>query len=343
MSIRTSGVFLLAGLLLFGCKTKPVDQEVEITKPKETPPEVEIVEPQITSPELDGQLLFVTGNNFQILTNDSAVFSANDPFIKMSPGGLISRLISGEVVKITATWPKHSNKTTVFYALGATDDNVDPPFSRFHGKPATDAYVAYKQGWNSLKNGFPDGKNSYFIVMRHADADNGKDYNLLKIGPGPDNWWKSCDSTLARQLNPVGRQRAKIMGDIFRDLKYPITRIVSSEFCRARATAELMKLNIPMVTDGRINHPDYNVSGRSMFSGLVSIINAQPLDHQITLVTTHHPINEMSAVGYLSFPSVSPFNWTGSYLVKVSDGKVISYDGAVSYGMFKLWRDLQVK
>lgn len=330
--------FLFASIVFFGCKTNPIEQEVKITDPKE-----EIPGPEITSPELDGKLLFVTGNNFQVLTSDTAVFSANDPLIKISPSGLINRLTSGEVVEITVTWPRHANKKTKFYALGATDDNVDPPFSRFYGRPATDAYSAYKQGWNALKTGFPDGKNSYFIVMRHADADNGKDYNLLKKGPGPDNWWKSCDSTLARQLNPQGRSRAKIIGEVFKDLKYPIVRVISSEFCRAVSTARLINSDLPIVTDGRINHPDYNISGKTLFSGMVSIINAQPTDHKITLITTHHPINEMNAVGYLSFPNISPFNWTGSYLIKVSDQKVISYEGAVSFGMFKLWRDLNVK
>lgn len=323
-----SSVILI--LMLTNCKTDSVKQDVIVVVPK------------VTSTEFNGALLFVTGKDFQIKTSETAKFSSTDPFIQISPSGVINRIVSGEVAAINITWPEHPTIKTRIFALGATDDTVDPPFSKFQGRQATDAYGSYKQGWETLKS-FPKSDASYAIVLRHADADNGKDYNLLKKGEGPNNWWKSCDSTLARQLSPVGRQRAMTLGVVFKDLSYPISRVVSSEFCRAQATAKLMNLGLPIVTEKSINHPDYNVSGKSLFNGLISILDKQPTDHKITLISTHHPINEIGYLGYLSFPNISPFNWTGAYIVKIDDNKVITYEGAVSYGMFKLWRDLKTK
>ena len=77
--------------------------------------------------------------------------------------------------------------------------------------------------------------------------------------------------------------------------------------------------------------------------GMVAVLAAQPVDNNMTLIIAHHPINELNMVtGYPSFPSVSPFNWTGAYLIKVSPGGAITYEGAASWGMFKAWRDIKL-
>ena len=77
--------------------------------------------------------------------------------------------------------------------------------------------------------------------------------------------------------------------------------------------------------------------------GMTAVLQGQPVDNNMTLVIAHHPINELNAVtGYPSFPSVSPFNWTGAYLIKIETDGTLTYEGAASWGMFKAWRNLKL-
>ena len=299
---------------------------------------------RITSAEYIDSLLFVDKNEFRISASDSATFSSSDASITITSDGLIKRLTSGEVVSIKVKWLRNGNEVTI-YALGATDDNHVNPFIKFHAAASDNPLGQYKQGWKTLQQ-LPLRGESFAIVLRHADADNGKDYNLTHPKEvGPVNWWKSPDSTLARQLNTQGIVRATEIGTVFKDLGYPIVRVVSSEFFRAVRTAQLINAGPTIQIDGRINHPDYIKSGQSLFKGLQHILNEAPADGQMTLISTHHPINEFERekIPVASFPQVSVFNWTGAYFVKISSDKTLTYEGAASYGMFKLWRDFKLK
>jgi phosphohistidine phosphatase SixA len=299
---------------------------------------------KVTSPDYVDSLLFVTSNGYQIQTNDpGATFSATDSHIILTgTKGKIGRLTSAEVVPITITWSDHTTK--IIYALGCTDNNQDMPFVNYQGQLATDCHAAYLQGWQTLEK-LPVSGETYAIVLRHADASDGADWPIKHgVGvPGPANWWESADSTLARQLNPQGVNRATQLGQIFKDLNYPIKRVVTSEFYRARQTATVMNLGITATEDGRINHPTYNLYTPGLFMGMVAVLQGQPVDNNMTLVIAHHPINELNAVtGYPSFPNVSPFNWTAAYLIKIGADGSLTYEGAASWGMFKAWRDLKL-
>jgi phosphohistidine phosphatase SixA len=320
-------VLLFNLLFIFACK-----------EDKKDGPGVEQDTPKITSAGFENDLLFVDSENYQIQTSEPAEFSSVNPIIQISKTGLISRIVSGEVAEIEVTWTNRSNLKTKLYALGAKDDTFDKPYANFHDRLATDPVNCYKQGWKTLRK-LPLTGETYAIVLRHADANVGRDQKRSQI----ENWWKSCDSTLARQLNPQGIKRATEMGKIFKDLKFPIGRVISSEFCRAKSTAELVNTGLPIVTDGRINHPDYNVSGQSLFKGMIAIMKDQPIDNKLTLISTHHPMNESGTSGYPSFPGISPFTWTGAYFIKISADKTITYEGAASYGMFEYWRNLKLK
>jgi phosphohistidine phosphatase SixA len=322
--------FLLIVALYISCK-----------KDKPTPVHTVTKAPKVTSAEYIDSLLFVNTNNYQIAT-DSAVasFSCSDSHIQMSSSGLITRLTSAEVVPITITWKNPKLGTTTIYALGAMDTNQDYPFKSYQGALATDAYASYLQGWKTLQK-LPVAGETYAIVLRHADASCGADFSQVHNYPGPLFWWKSTDSTLARQLNAQGIQRATILGQVFKDLKFPIKRVITSEFYRAIQTGILMNMGPTATQDQRINHPSHNLY--SLYSGMTQIIGEQPIDNQMTLIIAHHPINELQAItGYPSFPAVSPFNWTGAYLIKVETDGTITYEGAASYGMFKCWRDIKV-
>lgn len=328
--------FALVFLFLFqtSCEKK------EVNEPIVNPPEImdnSNADARIKNTNYFKDLLLVDRKNYQIETTEEATFSATGPHVAVSTTGLISRITSGELVVIDITWTKGGGKTKL-YALGATDNDHIKPFSNFHDVPSDDPYKQYLKGWETLRT-FQAAKCTYFIVLRHADADNGKDYKITSSDQGPANWWMSCDNSLARQLNQQGIDRAKELGNVFRDLKLPISRVISSEFCRAVSTAELMDVGPQIVKDGRINHPAYLKSGKSLFKGLQEIIKEQPVDNKMTLISTHHPINEFKNSGIATFPQASAFNWTGAYIVKVNPDKTFTYEGAISYGMFKYWRD----
>ena len=232
-------------------------------------------------------------------------------------------------------------KTTI-YALAATDVTFVKPFSDYHGEDATDAVGSYRQGWNTLKK-LPVSNETYVIVVRHADADDGIDYSVNHSDAGPANWWKSCDAAQARQLSTIGKQNATDLGKIFKDLNYTISRVYSSEFCRAVSTATLINAGPTIQINAGFNHPSHNVTVRSLFDNLVNLLKVQPVDNKLSLVVAHHPLNRIDRTDYPTFPKVIPFIWTGSYFVKVSANHNLTYEGAVSLSMYKYWRDLKVK
>lgn len=328
-------LWLFIGFIALAVVSCQKDSSSPVVPPEETY--------KVTSEEFQNDLLFVNRNDFKILTNKPAEFSSNDPLIKISADGTIERLTSGEVVPIDITWKDDPGKKTRIYALGSTDDNHDAPYTRYHGVLATEAYKSYLLGWQTLQK-LPASNQTYAIILRHGDADNGRDFTAANPGKDePDNWWKSCDNTLARQLNERGKTRSAGLGKVFKDLDYPITRVISSEFCRSVQTAELISAGPSISQDGRINHPEHLKSGKSLFNGMIEIMKEQPVDNKMTLLVLHHPVNETGSAGYPSFPKVSPFPWTGGYIVSVSPDKTVSYQGAVSYAMFNYYRNLKLK
>ena len=337
------------GLILFGffvaCKkekfstvTSPPPQPTSVV-PHYGMPHPRSAQPRLTNPEYIDSLLFVIKNGYQLQTTDSAaVFSSTDSHIIMSSKGLITRLTSAEVVPIVITWSNPKFAPTTIYALGATDDNQDYPFKHYQGALATDPFASYLMGWKTLQR-LPVANETYAIVLRHADASCGADnpYSLVK------NWWKLPDSAYARQLNQQGFVRATALGQIFKDLQYPITRVYTSEFNRARQTAQLMNMGPVPIIDSTINHPTHNNYLPGLFTGMTGILKKLPADNQMTLIVAHHPINELQGcTGFPSFPSVSPFNWTGAYLIKIDAGGQLTCEGSVSWGMFKWWHDLKI-
>ncbi|MBX3023927.1 histidine phosphatase family protein [bacterium] len=98
----------------------------------------------------------------------------------------------------------------------------------------------------------------YVIFWRHASAftcQDRTDYGPAATTLFPD-WWKSCDATCtmvavtatARQLSDTGRGEATAIGAAFAERGIPVGRVLSSEFCRARQTAELMDFGPPIET-----------------------------------------------------------------------------------------------
>jgi phosphohistidine phosphatase SixA len=298
--------------------------------------------PIITNEELKSELLFVNKDDFQVKTNEASTYYSADANVTVTNDGLIKRITSGEVVAIEVT-SKASGKKTILTAIGSTDNEHVLPFLPYHAAAADDANAQYLKGWETLRK-LPISGETYAIVMRHSDADNGQDFVFAfpKKTP-PADWWKSRDSTLARQLNAAGRARAQELGVIFKDLKLPIAKIYSSEFYRAYRTAELMNLGPAITTDSRLNHPDRTLESTYVFRGLKSLVKEKAINGEMMLITSHQPINLFESSGILpTFPKVSAFNWAGAYFVKITADKSMTYEGAASFGMFKYLRDLRL-
>ena len=78
-----------------------------------------------------------------------------------------------------------------------------------------------------LMNQLEDGGNLIFI--RHAYAP----------GSGDPNNFNLNDCTTQRNLSENGRKQAQLIGKFFRENKIKIDKVLSSEWCRCKETAEI--------------------------------------------------------------------------------------------------------
>lgn len=93
----------------------------------------------------------------------------------------------------------------------------------------------------------------YNLFWRHASADVCQDQTSLGTAANtsyPD-WWKRCDNfcpmgqtatATARQLNATGMMESDTIGKAFMSRGIPFGRMLSSEYCRALTTAQLMNV-----------------------------------------------------------------------------------------------------
>jgi phosphohistidine phosphatase SixA len=89
--------------------------------------------------------------------------------------------------------------------------------------------------------------NPYVILMRHGDAPGRNE----PLGFNLDN----CSTQ--RKLSDKGRNETRELGELLRGRGIIVTKVLSSRFCRARETAELLKLgaveNAPAFDNLEIN------------------------------------------------------------------------------------------
>jgi len=80
-------------------------------------------------------------------------------------------------------------------------------------------------------------RGGYVIYFRHAATDWSQNDRVTARGE-----WTSCDPDRMRQLSDQGRNQARRIGEAIQRLQIPVGRVLSSEYCRARQTAELLDL-----------------------------------------------------------------------------------------------------
>ena len=92
--------------------------------------------------------------------------------------------------------------------------------------------------WLGLQSAFANefwqkaSEPNHFILMRHALAPGGGDPANFNV--------KDCSTQ--RNLNEVGRQQARKIGQAFKDNGIAAARVFTSQWCRCKETAELLAL-----------------------------------------------------------------------------------------------------
>jgi phosphohistidine phosphatase SixA len=90
-------------------------------------------------------------------------------------------------------------------------------------------------------------KGGFNLYMRHAIANVGQDGNLTQT----PQWWDNC--TIQRNIADTGRDQARKLGAALRELKIPISQVLTAQFCRTRDTGHEMDLGPIEITED-LNH-----------------------------------------------------------------------------------------
>jgi len=134
-------------------------------------------------------------------------------------------------------------------------------------QPAAAAELSGRALVDALRSG---GLTIYF---RHTQTDWSKIDNVNAYGD-----WRSCDADKIRQLSDAGRETAKAVGQAIRALGVPVSKVLSSEYCRAKETVALMELGPVETTPDIMNlrSADY-VGGRDAAVARIRKIFAAPV------------------------------------------------------------------
>jgi phosphohistidine phosphatase SixA len=201
---------------------------------------------------------------------DTAIrLTANIPVIwKLTEqnGGVISN-ISADSLTITYTTPKVAGVYTL-KILNRADTTA---------KILRTFIVTSKiRIFNSLRRG------GYVLSFRHGLATTGAD----QLSSAVPNWWKSCEATLARQLdNPAGRVQSEKTGKALKLLKIPVGRVISSEYCRCLQTVQFMNLGINTETSPFLTYYVYDEVNR--YANTFRLIREQTISNRNIIFSTH--------------------------------------------------------
>ncbi|MBN1835882.1 MAG: histidine phosphatase family protein [Spirochaetales bacterium] len=134
--------------------------------------------------------------------------------------------------------------------------------------------------WAALRQG------GYMVFVRHAIAPGGGD------PPG----FRLEDCSTQRNLSESGRRQARLIGEAFRSRDVPVGRVLSSQWCRCRQTAELFGL-------GQVEeYPVLNSffadrsTAREQTEALRRFVSQAPPGENTILVTHQVNITELTGV-----------------------------------------------
>jgi len=190
------------------------------------------------------------------------------------------------------------------------------------------------------KNGYPqklkDRKISkkilnggYILFFRHAERYKADPYQPVQAYDAYElnNNIKAENSYFAQFvcLNPEGKIQAKLIGDIFRDLKVPIGKVISSPSCRARQTANLAFGKIDAIHNTLVHYFPWFEKDEDFFSNVKKILQKyKPKTGENIIITGHNTV-----MGEHVFDEVIPKNLKyrleegGFYVIKHEANKLV--------------------
>lgn len=116
------------------------------------------------------------------------------------------------------------------------------------------------------------------LFLRHA----------LAPGTGDPAGFRLDDCSTQRNLSDEGRQQAREIGDAIRTSNLPVAQVLTSQWCRARDTADLLALGLPIEEPG-LNSFFGNPDARSpTLDRLQEALAALP--EGITVMVTHQVV-----------------------------------------------------
>ena len=113
-------------------------------------------------------------------------------------------------------------------------------------------------------------------IMRHALAPGGGDPANFALG----------DCSTQRNLNDAGREQARRIGQAFRDQSIAVDRVLTSQWCRCRDTAELLDL-APVEDFPALNSFFEDRSTRDQQTAAVRDFLADAPDGEKLILVTH--------------------------------------------------------
>ena len=205
------------------------------------------------------------GKTALVAPNETLKIKINQSVNWRSTGGTVSQ---GTNDTLSYTAPATAGMQQV--VLKRPDNSPDSLVLTVAVTPKADLFKLLREG-------------NYVLIFRHSAADVGSDQNNSTVA----EWWKSCDSKLARQLNDQGVKEATQTGKTFRLLDLPVGRVLSSEFCRAFTSAEKMALG---VLTQQLKELNYNVvpsDEASRCDNTLGLAANQPRDGKNSVFITH--------------------------------------------------------
>jgi phosphohistidine phosphatase SixA len=139
--------------------------------------------------------------------------------------------------------------------------------------------LADESGWEAAK------KPGAVFLMRHA----------LAPGTGDPAHFDVDDCATQRNLNDVGRDQARRIGQAFRERGLAVDQVLTSQWCRCRETAELLDLG-PVEDLPALNSFFRDRStAASQTAEALDYLTSLPIDHRPFLVT--HQVNISALAG----------------------------------------------
>lgn len=161
----------------------------------------------------------------------------------------------------------------------------------------------------------PLQKGGYVLVFRHAAANVGVDQTNSTV----PEWWKSCDSKLARQLNDQGKKDATDIGKALKAMQIPVARLLSSEFCRCYTTADLMALEVPTQQSKDLTLTVYDEPNR--YANTMKVANSQPIDAKNTVMVIHAGFSG----NVLAVAPLASLEWGDAAVFQIQAGQTVRY------------------